>query len=514
MSKLINSVQVYRILSTVILLCTSVWGCMDETESQIQSTIETTQTEYTMTKNILALSAVTEESVLDFTLQNQLVQYASAQQPVLDLNTIDAIAIDFDKLDSTLLTTQYAYILDHLKNNGGTVLVQNAQNSEDMASLIGVGVAADFAYIKMPNNTTSGEIRIYDHPLSESTQVELVMENDQYIQNTISLEDDLNLMSQLLNEQAAVSILAELNTPYSTQRYALLEGNSGAYAEFYVNFASYGWDFYELRSHIFRDIYFNLLGVELPYTANLDVDFTIQLGRSERQNRGQYVIVKSHGVSSVNGLSNNNTGGPIGEASVGPFQDKVSIDVNVSGGGMTYRDHAPQTSNGSSSFETSTGFELGVDAGGLVSAGLNASLSNIINCNDFGIYSVVNGEQIHIEFQMQSTTGGPYDVNDPFKMVNWTWGGLHQVPRLSYGALTVASEHVYRSDLGAQGNITIDLSYTQRLIHMTSQGHFFHQDPSYESRSQTRWAQVSVNFARLASGFSDVVINEDTPSSR
>ena len=158
MSKLINSVQVYRILSTVILLCTSVWGCMDETESQIQSTIETMQTEYTMTKNILALSAITEESVLDFTLQNQQVQYAATQQPTLDLNTIDAIAIDFDQLDSTLLNTQYAYILDHLKNNGGTVLVQNAQNSEDMASLIGVGVAADFAYIKMPNNTTSGEI--------------------------------------------------------------------------------------------------------------------------------------------------------------------------------------------------------------------------------------------------------------------------------------------------------------------------------------------------------------------
>ena len=92
-------------------------------------------------------------------------------------------------------------------------------------------------------------------------------------------------------------------------------------------------------------------------------------------------------------------------------------------------------------------------------------------------------------------------------MVDYIWGGLHQVPRLSYGALTVASEHVYRSSLGAQGNIAIDLSSTQRLIHMTSQGHFFYQDASYSSRSRTRSAQVSVNFARLASGFSDVVLN-------
>ena len=126
------------------------WGCMSEEETQLNNAVTEAQTEYTLTQNVLALSEISADSALEHTLQHQSVHYANDQQSEIDLSNITAVAVDFDQIDIQQLNTTYAHILNHIRTSGGTLIVQNAEDSETMASLIGVGVSAELAYIEMP----------------------------------------------------------------------------------------------------------------------------------------------------------------------------------------------------------------------------------------------------------------------------------------------------------------------------------------------------------------------------
>jgi hypothetical protein len=481
---------------------------MSEEETQLNNAIEEAQTEYALTQNVLALSAISTDSALEHTLQHQSVHYANDQQSDLDLSHITAVAVDFDQIDLQQLNRTYAHVLDHLRTSGGTLIIQNADDSDTMASLIGVGVSAELAYIEMPTSNKHGTIHVYDHPLISGESVEQIRLNDDEVEEISSIEKEVDYARDLLNEQAAISILSKLNNPYAVQTHALSSSNhqqGNTFRSFYVDFEAYQWDYFGFIA-IFKP-----LGIDLSHmagVANIDVNFWVYLIKAEGGERpGQYLVVESTGNTSVNGLLSNNGGNMVSDGNIGPFQDKIGVSVNVNGGGMSFYRSAPQTSNGSSSFETSTGLDIGADSSGVLSAGLSHGQSATIERPHFGVYSTINAEEINVEWQMQSTRGGSYDVNNPLTMADSWWGGLHGVYELAYGSFGVKSEHVYRSALGNTSNINIHLGAYQRLMNVSSKGYFFYQDSSWSSRTASYSVNLSLNFTYLQTGIADVNIN-------
>jgi len=479
---------------------------MSEEETQLSNAVTEAQTEYTLTQNVLALSEISADSALEHTLQHQSVHYANDQQSEINLSNITAVAVDFDQIDIQQLNTTYAHILNHIRTSGGTLIVQNAEDSETMASLIGVGVSAELAYIEMPTLHQHGTIHVYDHPLISGEEFEQIKINEDEIKEISSIEKELDYARDLLNEQAAVSILSKLNNPYAVQKHALSSSSTyqqgDKFRSFYVDFEAYKWDYFGFIA-IFKPF-----GIDFSHmvgSANIDVNFWVYLIKAEGGERpGQYLVVESTGNTSVNGLLSNDGGNMVSNGNIGPFQDKMGVSVNVTGGGMSFYRSAPQTSNGSSSFETSTGFEIGADSSGTLGASISHGQSATIERPHFGVYSTISGEVINVEWQMQSTKGGSYDVNNPLTMVDSWWGGLHGVYELAYGSFGVKSEHVYRSALGNTSNININLGAYQRLMNLSTKGYFFYQDSSWSSRTASYSVNLSVNFNQLNTGIADV----------
>ena len=475
---------------------------MNEEDVQISQAIDEAQAEYEMTQNFLALSPITPDSTLAHTLEHQSVTYTNGMQSEIDLKEITAIAIDFNQIDPADIQKNYANLLQTLHNSGGKILVQNAEDSEMMASLIGVGIAADLAYIEMPTAHKHGVINIYDHPLLSSKHVQEIKRENEAVEHISSVDHEIEDGRLFVNEQAAVSILSKLTNPYATQTHALSASLASAnyqqgstFRSFYVNFEDYQWDF----DNIFADKGMN--------KANLDIDFWIYLIKAEGGDRpGQYLVVESTGGPSVDGLAYNHYGNPFSNGRIGPFQDNIEIAVNVNGNGMDFYASAPETSNGVDTFTSTTGFGIGVDSSGTIGASLDSSTSVTTELPNFAVHSVRSGDHVTVKWQMQSARGKRYSVDNPLTLVNNTWGGLHGVHELSYGSFSTLSEHIYRSSLGNTSNINISLQTKQRLVQVRTKTYFFAQHAEWKSYIASRSTNISVNFNQLNTGINDVTI--------
>ena len=499
--KLFHSKSLKNLL--IVCLClASTWGCMNEEEIQMSQDIDEAQAEYAMTQKFLALSTITPDSTLAHTLQNQSVIYTNGMQSEIDLKEITAVTIDFKQIDPVDIQRNYADLLQTLQTSGGTVLIQNAEDSEMMASILGVGITADLAYIEMPTTHKHGLIHIYDHPLLSSKHVQKIKRDNQPVEHISSINNEIDNAKFLVDEQAAVSILSKLTNPYSVQTHALSASLASAnyqqgssFRSFYVNFEDYQWDF----ETTFADRGMN--------KANLDIDFWIYLIKAEGGDRpGQYLVVESTGGPSVDGLAHNSRGSAFSNGKVGPFQDNVEITVDVNGGGMDFYESAPETSNGSNIFESTTGFGIGFDSSGVLGASLDSSTTVTTELPHFDVHSTRNGERVTVKWQMESSTGGSYKVENPLSLVNNTWGGLHGVYDLSHGSFSTLSEHVYRSSLGNTSNINISLGTKQRLVQVKTKTYFFSQYSEWKSFTANRSTNISVNFNQLNTGVSDVNI--------
>ena len=366
-----------------------------------------------------------------------------------------------DASDSDL--EEWMPILQAARKGGIPLIIEDVDDSERLASVLGIGIEADLVMMTPMGN--SYRIDVYgDNSVLEEHFAE------DGIPGTLSPtpQEDLDLAVQEVSEGLLAHVPGRV---FKTVNYYYYD----------INFSTYSW------------------AVGNSQTATLNLDFEAQLIADQLKNKKFVTFSQSGGGHHPGTLYTD------GQYDRGWFQEAalVKITPTTNGSNVDLYAHAPATSNNSSSYASTTGWgaQASVDSEGKAGLTLSYSSSSTVTTvlTDFTAVNNTSGKVANWNFKLFSVGGHSYNNwDDIFYQNAFQRCKLYSLPNLAKSNLTPQFEAIYRANGNYTGTTTFQLETKSLLRDTSATGTIFKCNMNSTWSMMTRTKNVSINFNQVA----------------
>jgi hypothetical protein len=364
---------------------------------------------------------------------------------------VHGLGLNLGKVDRTALGS-WKPLSDAAMELGVPLIIENIDDSEKLAELIGVGIEADVMMITSlgPNQY---RVRVYggnaaDESLFESAEGELVVAQRS--------EDDISLavdeISEVLRSEPARVVIQSV--PATGYRY---------------------YDF-DLAEDTFSPVD--------GQTASLSMDFEAELVLDpERGKKNVFIRPIGSGQHPGSLVSD-------GAANRGYYQESQEITITPNHSSVVLYAHAPATANSGATYTSSTGWTIGVSG---QSPELNYSESNETSTTlpDFSMVNHTSGAIASWRFAMSTGWTNMFEY-PPFEKCK-----VKSLPGLAKSNLKPEYEVLYRADDSFSSNVTFNLSKVTLLRRISRGGDIFTCNKHSHLWTLTRGRNVTIHFGSI-----------------
>ena len=349
------------------------------------------------------------------------------QEARLVLADIHGVVIDLAEVNDDELD-QWSPIFRAALPMHVPMLIENADDADRMAKVIGVGVEADLAYV-----TSDGE------------------------RYNVQVFGDQSAVS----EQAAHEVVERLSAYERPHSYK----TSDAIYVYDVDFTTSSWNIDSSGQ-----------------TATANMDFEIQLIADQDIDRKYAQISQSGGGFHPGSLLSDSS------TARGYYTDSVEVSIDSLSSSLSLYQHAPETSTSSSTYQSSTGWNVGYVGSNIV---FQYSSSSVVSTtlDDFSTINDTAGNDPAWKWELSKELYY-HNLLDTCKM--------YDLPDKAKYNITPEFEAIFKASSGFDSTASFKFTTKANVNYSTAGGSIFSCTKGTDSGTLTRSKTVSVDFSKVS----------------
>lgn len=369
----------------------------------------------------------------------------------------DGLGLDLATVDRADLA-RIKPLSDAALELGVPVILENVDDSELLAELIGVGVDAEVVMVTSPAPNRY-HVRVYgggddsNDVLSDGADGDLV--SAEWTRDNVSLAvDEIGAAMVDRPTRLAQSTQVSLTTPENDYRY-------------------YNFDMAEESKTLVTG---QVASLSLDFEAELLLDSATDM---------KYVFFRPIGPGQHPGTLDSDS-----SSSRGYYQESQEISLTPSNSNVSLYKHAPLTSNSGSTYTSTTGWTIGT-SGGYPEVSFNSSDQVSTTLSDFSMFNNTQNDVASWRFYMTKSW------SDMFEHPFLEKCKVKSLPALAKGNLSPDFEAIYRADDSFTSNVTFTYAKETLFRKIWRGGTVFSCDKNSSLWTVPRDRTVTIHFGSV-----------------